>query len=232
MDPESRSAIRTQKKQRDRLIRLAKENEDWRLGFLDEVWWSRFAHPEMHAWAPSGEPFRLIEREADSEEEVPKALACYGVYLPMNAPEEKPETAEEGPAEKDAESDMLLRFVEGRPVSEVTTTFLEWVCVRLSERGTDVWALVWDQASWHTSHEVRNWIHQHNEKVKKEGGVRILACELPSKSPWLNPIEPKWLHGKRAICEPDGELRPEDVIERVHAYYDCGRTEPIPKESD
>jgi hypothetical protein len=78
------------------------------LGFLDEVWWSRFYQPELHAWAPSGEPFRLIEREADSDEEAPKALACYGVYLPEAAT---------------SESDMLLRFVEGRPVSDVTTTF-------------------------------------------------------------------------------------------------------------
>jgi hypothetical protein len=123
---------------------------------------------------------------------------------------------------------MLLRFVEGRPVSEVTTTFLEWVCERLDERGTDVW----DQASWHTSHNVQNGIHQHNERVKEEGGVRILACQLPSKSPWLNPIEPKWLHGKRAICQPEGTLTPEDVIERVHAYYDCRRVEPIPKQTD
>lgn len=199
--------------------------------------WSRFAQPEMHAWAPSGEPFRLIEREADSEEEDPKALACYGVYLPENAEgeqifSEEGSSAKRATAEKEAESDMLLRFAQDRPVSEVTTTFLEWVCQRLGQRGTDVWALIWDQASWHVSHEVQNWIHQHNEKVKKEGGVRILACELPSKSPWLNPIEPKWLHGKRAICEPDGELRPEDVIERVHAYYDCGRAEPIPKRTD
>lgn len=182
----------------------------------------------MHAWAPSGEPFRLVEREADSEDEAPKALACYGVYLPTNEEESSSHEA----ASKKNESDMLLRFVEGRPVSEVTTTFLEWVCEQLDDRGTDVWALVWDQASWHTSHKVQNWIHQHNERVKAEGGVRILACQLPSKSPWLNPIEPKWLHGKRAICEPDGTLRPEDVIERVHAYYDCRRVEPIPKQTD
>jgi hypothetical protein len=186
----------------------------------------------MHAWALSGEPFRLVEREADSDDEDPKALACYGVYLPMASIEE--ENSEDDPAkerakEEKTEPNMLLRFVEGRPVSEVTTTFLEWVCGRLDERGTDVWALVWDQASWHMSHEVQNWIQDHNERVKEEGGVRILACELPSKSPWLNPIEPKWLHGKRAICEPDGELTPEDVINRVHAYYDCERVKPIPK---
>jgi len=191
----------------------------------------------MHAWARSEEPLRLVEREAAPDDEDPKALACYGVYLPMTSLEEEGPEAEGGSAEKrseeqQAEPDMLLRFVEGRPVSEVTTTFLEWICERLDERGTDVWALVWDQASWHTSHKVQNWIQQHNQRVKEEGGVRILACQLPSKSPWLNPIEPKWLHGKRAICEPDGTLSPEDVIERVHAYYDCRRVKPIPKVTD
>lgn len=179
----------------------------------------------MQAWAPSGEPVRLVERPPDSDEEEPKALACYGVYLPSRA-------EEEASSDEEAESDMLLRFVEGRPVSGLTTTFLEWVCERLDERGTDVWTLIWDQASWHTSHEVQTWIQQHNKRMKQEGGVRILACQLPSKSPWLNPIEPKWLHGKRAICEPDGTLSPEDVVERVHAYYECSRVEPIPKETD
>ena len=189
----------------------------------------------MHAWTQSGEPLRLVEREADSDDEDPKALACYGVYLPNSLDEEKNATEEEIETEtedQETEPDMLLRFVEGRPVSEVTTTFLKWICERLSDRGTNVWALVWDQASWHTSHKVQNWIQQHNQRVKEEGGVRILACQLPSKSPWLNPIEPKWLHGKRATCEPDGTLSPADVIERVHAYYDCGRVEPIPKKTD
>lgn len=219
------------------MIRLAEENDGWTLGFLDEVWWSRFSQPSLRAWARSGEPFRLVEREADSDEEDPKALACYGVYLPrVSTKEESAEGSSEGErasAERDGEPNMLLRFVEGHPVSEATTTFLKWICERLDKRGTDVWALVWDQASWHLSHKVQNWIARHNKQVKKEeDGVRILACELPTKSPWLNAIEPKWLHGKRAICEPDGTLTPEDVIERVHAYYDCTRGEPIPKETD
>jgi hypothetical protein len=144
----------------------------------------------MQAWVPSGEPFRLVrlvERKADSDDEAPKAQACYGVYLPTN---EKENSSNED-ASKNDESEMLLRFVEVGPVSEVTTTFLEWVCERLDEKGTDVWTLIWDQASWHTSHKVQNWIHQHNERVKEKGRVRILACELPSKSPRLNPIEPK-----------------------------------------
>ena len=52
-------------------------------------------------------------------------------------------------------------------------------------------------------------------------GVRILACRLPSKSPWLHPIEPKWVHGKRAIVEPDRLLSAREIMERVYTYYGC-----------
>ena len=38
-------------------------------------------------------------------------------------------------------------------------------------------------------------------------GVRILLCYLPTKSPWLNSIEPEWVHGKRQVLEPACVLR-------------------------
>jgi hypothetical protein len=57
--------------------------------------------------------------------------------------------------------------------------------------------------------------------------VRIVACFLPVKAPWLNAIEPKWVHGKRAIIEPDRPLTPSEVIERVHGYYGCERLDQI-----
>ncbi len=64
--------------------------------------------------------------------------------------------------------------------------------------------LIWDNASWHKSKFVRRWIAAHNREVKNSGcGVRIVPCLLPKKSPWLNPIEPKWMHGKRKVAEPD-----------------------------
>lgn len=129
--------------------------------------------------------------------------------------------------EEAGEAEMLLRFVKGRPVSHVTTAFLGWVVERLAARGKEVWVLIWDNASWHISQEVRRWIKVHNDRVKSEGGVRILPCALPTRSPWLNPIEPRWLHGKRAICEPDGDLTEEDVMARVCAHYDCERLPPI-----
>ena len=52
-------------------------------------------------------------------------------------------------------------------------------------------------------------------------GVRIVPCLLPSKSPWLNPIEPKWVHGKRAILEPARVLTAQELADRVCAYYGC-----------
>lgn len=117
---------------------------------------------------------------------------------------------------------MLLRFVDGRPVSAVTIDFLAWSCERLRMQGISGLLLIWDNASWHKSQQVRSWIGQHNRSVKQSGvGVRIVVCLLPSKSPWLNPIEPKWVHGKRAVSEADRLLSADELEARVYAYYGC-----------
>ena len=47
------------------------------------------------------------------------------------------------------------------------------------------------------------------------------------KAPWLNPIEPKWLHGKRAIAEPARKLAAEEIRQRVHDHYHCEPQEPL-----
>ena len=54
--------------------------------------------------------------------------------------------------------------------------------------------------------------------------MRIVVCPLPSKSPWLNPMEPKWVYGKRATSEPDRLLSADKLEPRSYAYYDCERT--------
>jgi hypothetical protein len=46
---------------------------------------------------------------------------------------------------------------------------------------------------------------KNNCEVKSSGdGVRIVSCLLPKQSLWMNAIEPKWVHGKRKVDEPDG----------------------------
>ena len=87
--------------------------------------------------------------------------------------------------------------------------------------------LIWDNASWHVSQAVQAWITTHNRHAKQEGGCRLIVCRLPSKSPWLNPIEPKWVHGKRAVVEPARVLSMTDLMQRVCAYYECELTDPI-----
>ena len=92
-----------------------------------------------------------------------------------------------------------------------------------------MWLLVRDNASWHISEEVREWITSHNRQVKRSGrGVRILPCLLPKKSPWLNPIEPKWIHGKRRVVQADGGLlSAHELADRVCAAFDCPHYEHL-----
>jgi transposase len=143
-------------------------------------------------------------------------LACYGLLARWADP--RPDHPE-GQAEQ-----MWLRFVQERPVSAVTTQFLAWCCERLTAAGKTALVLVWDNASWHISVQVRTWIRDHNRRVRQEGrGVRIVLCRLPVKSPWLNPIEPKWVHGKRKVVEPARLLTAAELEERVCAYYDCAQ---------
>jgi DDE superfamily endonuclease len=186
---------------------VASQHADWALGFADETWWSRFAQPRAHSWVdPDGGPLRLLEQDQPKGDPDPKALACYGVLL-----------RQRGRAER-----VWLRFVDGRPLSAITEQFLGWCCMRLQEAAVRVWLLIWDNASWHVSKRVRAWIRVHNQTVKRQGyGVRIVSRYLPVKSPWLNPIEPKWAHGKRAIVEPARLLSAQEVADRVCAYHRC-----------
>jgi hypothetical protein len=144
------------------LIGLAASNPDWAVGFEDETWWSRLALPSLYAWSKAGKPPRLVQRSLtrDDPSGATKAISCYGLYLPEF-------------------EEMWLRFVDGRPVSGVTTRFLSWCSEKLEAVGKKrVLVLVWDNASWHVSKEVRRWIGEHNRQVKKGGkqGVRIISC--------------------------------------------------------
>ena len=194
------------------MIRLAQRHPDWVLGFQDEVWWSRLARPELYAWA-GNEPMRLHEVAAAADDPDPKALACYGLL-------------------RGDTGGMMLRFVEGRPVSQVTEDFLAWACARLAAEGKRALLLIWDNAAWHVSRRVRAWIKAHNRRVKAEGGVRIVACYLPVKAPWLNAIEPKWAHGKKAVVEPDRLLTAEEIRERVRVYYGCDPEAPLIQQTE
>ena len=80
---------------------------------------------------------------------------------------------------------------------------------------------------------MRDWIASHNRAVKANGhGVRIVACLLPIKSPWLNAIEPKWIHSKRKVTEPERLLGAYELADRVCGVFNCPHYEhlSIPQE--
>jgi hypothetical protein len=80
----------------------------------------------------------------------------------------------------------------------------------------------------HVSKEVRGWIASHNRGVNNGSeGVRIVSCLLPKKSPWLNSMEPKWVHGKRKVVEPHGLLTAYELAERVCVVFDCPHYEHL-----
>jgi DDE superfamily endonuclease len=196
---------------------LAAAHADWTVGFADETWWSRLARPALHAWDDRGAP-RLAALAVARDDPDPKALACYGLLV---------RSASATPTEQ-----VWLRFAAGRPVSALTEQFLGWCCDRLALAGMTTLALVWDNASWHVSARVRHWIGAHNRRVHRKGGVRIVPCLLPIKSPWLNPIEPKWVHGKRRVVEPARLLTADELEDRICAAFGCPRVDhlAIPQE--
>jgi hypothetical protein len=89
-------------------MEVAGANPEWAVGFCDECWWSRVTLPPLSSWSADGKPLRLIQRTVAKEEPEPKAISCYGLYLPQFG-------------------DTWLRFVDGRPVSSITTQSLSGV---------------------------------------------------------------------------------------------------------
>ena len=101
-------------------MRLARTQPVWELGFADEVWWSRLVQPEQHRWSEEGSIPRLYALACVKEDTTPKALAGYGLLLRCS-----PQHADQ----------IVLRFVESRPVSAVTIAFLTWCSERLAAQG-------------------------------------------------------------------------------------------------
>jgi len=114
------------------------------------------------------------------------------------------------------------RLVTGRPVRAGTIAGVAWGCSPLAAPGCTAGLLLWDNASWHRSQAVRPWRRQPNQQGKRgAGGVCGGGGPLPSQRPWLHPIAPQWVPGKRAVSEPDCLLRADALEARGYAYYGC-----------
>ena len=184
------------------------------MGFEDETWWSRLAQPHLNVWAETESPLRLQEKTLPKDDTEPKALVCYGLLARWQDPA--------------AQEQVWLRFAEGHPVSGLTVSFLKWCCEQTHALGKRVLALIWDNASWHISAAVKRWLRAHNQQVKRQSaGMRLIVCPLPTKSPWLNPIEPMWMHGKHRVVEPERVLPTQELAERVCQAFGCAHEDHL-----
>jgi hypothetical protein len=132
---------------------------------------------------------------------------------------------------------MRLRFGEGRPVGPGTRAFLGRVTEQLAAAGVRVLARIRGNAgatlpgasARRCGRERRSRrIKRHNRRIEAAGrGCRPLVCRLPSRSPWLNPIEPKWVHGKRAVVEPARKLAAAELKKRPREHRHCPLLQPL-----
>jgi hypothetical protein len=102
----------------------------------------------------------------------------------------------------------------------VTVQFLAWLCGSIAQEGKRV-LVVWDDASWHTTDVVVQWVKEQNRRAERGEGGRAVVCELPVASPWLNNIEPCWTHAKKAIMEVDRKLTAAEITHRVCEHFGC-----------
>jgi transposase len=166
----------------------------------------------MHAFAPADETLRLVER-TPKKDEADKAIACFGAVSQLS-------------------QERWLYFADGQPNSNSTILFLKALLAIAKQKEKQVLVIIWDRASWHKSKQTKDWVQQHNRHVRQQGGVRLLTCLLPSKSPWLNPMEPIWLHAKRKVAEPDGDLSAIVLKARLCSVFNTTLDDATLKPSD
>lgn len=82
--------------------------------------------------------------------------------------------------------------------------------------------LVWDNAHWHTSTIVRNWIRERNQQIKNQRtGVRILPCFLPKRAPGSIPSNLSGSIANMPWLNSTGCTRPSNWPSATRAYYQC-----------
>jgi len=183
---------------------MGQQREDWLVLDQDECWFSRFVAPALSAW--SANRLRVITR--DARQQPTPAVACYG-------------------ARRTDTRQVYLAICEGQPKSEYTWDFLQGLLAVARQEHTRVLVLIWDNATWHLSKRLRSWMRAYNQQAKQTGDVRLLIHYLPSRSPWLNPLEGCWLHAKRAVWEPTRLLELDELIQRILAYFRV-QSSPLP----
>jgi hypothetical protein len=153
------------KSQRDRLLAMARSAPAGAAVWLDQSWFVRWPY-RFRAWTAKDDLPRVAKRW--NEEVDTTAL-----YAALDDESQQP----------------FLRWATGQPNSAETVEFLKVLMDHWNKKGKRFIVLFWDKASWHTSKQTRGWIRDYNRRAKQEGLTRLIVCQLPTRSPWLMPLE-------------------------------------------
>ena len=154
------------KRRRDRLLAMARAAPDGTVFWLDQSWFSRWPY-RFRAWAAKDAGLRVAQRWSEK-------VDTTALYAALD----------------DESQEAFLRWSTGQPDSEETVEFLEALMVHCTQNGLRFIVLIWDKASWHTSKRTQGWIRAYNRRAKEEARTRLIVCQLPTRSPWLMPLEP------------------------------------------
>ncbi len=212
LDYQPRSTIPAKKNARDNLIVWASQQPGWAIGFFDEVWWSRFALPRMSAWQSKEHPVRLEEQswEKGDPDRHPLwlAMVCCGKRVSRMIPHATKCGCALSPGVRSATSP--LNFSSGAARS--------WW-----RKGSTPGCWSGIMPAFHLSKIVRTWIREHH-RASSNKQAKVCASCLSSylrKAAFINPIEPKWVHGKRAVVEPTRLLSASELAQRICASFGC-----------
>ncbi len=163
------------KRQRDRLLAMARTAPDGAAVWLDQSWFTRWPYA-FRAWVHRKAALHVAQRWNEPVE----TTALYAAL-------------------DDESQEAFLRWADGQPDSGGMVRFLDALMAYWSQQGKRFIVLFWDHAPWHKSAQTRTWIRAYNQRAKREGLTRLIVCFLPVRSPWLMPLEAVFGYTKHQI---------------------------------
>jgi hypothetical protein len=96
---------------------------------------------------------------------------------------------------------------------------MNWLLRMATRAGKRRLAVIWDNAPFHISNILMRWMRRYNRWAGKHGRTRIVPYRPPVASPWLDPIEPHWLHCKRAVYSVDHNPTIKEIGHAIDDYF-------------
>jgi transposase len=202
--------------------------------YLSAKWWigsddPHYRHKKARrdallAWAKRDPSILVMFQDESWFSGTPKAVGQYGQRgAPRTAAVEKPAHKCKGAwvlyAALEVLTGQVQRFYAPRCNQTYVRQQLEALLAQAQAAGKRVLVVIWDNASWHTAQALRRWYYRYNQTAKRIGQVRLLLVPLPSRSPWLNPLEPVFGQAKRRIVGRRAVPEPHRLKRKTESYF-------------